>query len=194
MYEFVEGVIESLTPTSVVVVTGGVGYLLQIGMLSYGALEGKTSARLYVHQVLREDANELYGFCTQRERALFRMLISVSGVGPNTGRMLLSAYDLQELVDFIANGDEKALCRVKGIGSKTALRVIVDLQGKMSSFGAGEGAPQKSLGNTAKSEALTALVTLGFARAASEKVLDQLVVRDASASVEQLIKQALRQL
>ena len=160
MYEFVEGVIESLTPTSVVVVTGGVGYLLQIGMLSYGALEGKTSARLYVHQVLREDANELYGFCTQRERALFRMLISVSGVGPNTGRMLLSAYDLQELVDFIANGDEKALCRVKGIGSK----------------------------------ALTALVTLGFARAASEKVLDQLAARDASASVEQLIKQALRQL
>lgn len=193
MYEFIEGEVFALTPTSVVLQAGGVGYLLQISMQTYQALGGSSRARLYAHQVLREDCNDLYGFVEARERALFRLLISVSGVGANTARMMLSGYEVQELADMIARGDEDSLRRVKGIGTKTAQRVIVDLQGKMGSLGA-VGTGGVSGGDSAREEALAALVTLGFQRGASEKAIDQLLKGDGTLGVEQLIKQALKQL
>lgn len=193
MYEFIEGEVVALTPTSAVVAAGGVGYLLQISMHTYHALVSRPQARLYTHQVLREDCNDLYGFAETQERALFRLLVSVSGVGANTARMMLSAYEVQELADMIASGDEGALRRVKGIGTKTAQRVIVDLQGKMGALGAtGSINSPMPEAATAREEALAALVTLGFQKSASEKVLDQLLQSEPSAGVEQLIKLALK--
>lgn len=193
MLEFVEGTVESLTPTSVVLANGGLGYLIQVSSATYGALQGRERVRLFVHQVIREDAQGLYGFATAEERALFRLLISVSGVGPSTGRMILSAYETAELVGYIEAGDEGALKRVKGIGLKTAQRVIVDLREKVANLGV-EPAGIAGQSNKAKAEALSALVTLGFPRAASEKTLSQLLAKDGALTVEQLIRLALKQL
>ena len=180
MLEFVEGTVESLTPTSVVLANGGIGYLIQVSSATYGALQGRERVRLY-------------GFATVEERALFRLLISVSGVGPSTGRMILSAYETAELVGYIEAGDEGALKRVKGIGLKTAQRVIVDLREKVANLGV-EPAGIVGQSNKAKAEALSALVTLGFPRAASEKTLSQLLAKDGALTVEQLIRLALKQL
>ena len=185
MLEFVEGTVESLTPTSVVLANGGLGYLIQVSSATYGALQGRERVRLFVHQVIREDAQELYGFATVEER--------VSGVGPSTGRMILSAYETAELVGYIEAGDEGALKRVKGIGLKTAQRVIVDLREKVANLGV-EPAGIVGQSNKAKAEALAALVTLGFPRAASEKTLSQLLAKDGALTVEQLIRLALKQL
>ena len=188
MLEFVEGTVESLTPTSVVLANGGLGYLIQVSSATFGALQGRERVRLFVHQVIREDAQELYGFATAEERALFRLLISVSGVGPSTGRMILSAYETAELVGYIEAGDEGALKRVKGIGLKTAQRVIVDLREKVANLGV------EPAGIVGQAEALSAVVTLGFPRAASEKTLSQLLAKDGALTVEQLIRLALKQL
>jgi len=196
MIEFVTGEVVDLTPTSVVLVNGGLGYLLQISMQTYTQLEEKATALLYVHEVLREDAHELYGFSSKQERTLFKLLISVSGVGPNTGRVLLSAYDVEELVDIIALGDDSRLCRAKGIGTKTAQRIIVDLQGKIPDLipTGGKGGVQGSVHNTTRDDALFALIALGFQKSATEKVVDALIKSGEHFSVEQLIKAALQQL
>lgn len=193
MFEFIEGNLVAVTPTEAVVEASGIGYLFQISMQSYGGLQGVSSVRLYVHQVLRDDSNELYGFLTREERALFRLLITVSGVGPSTARTILSAYDPGELAALIEGGNDAALRKVKGIGTKTAQRIVVDLRGKM---GGVEFSPDSPIGqhNTTRNEALSALVTLGFPRSVSEKQLDALLQGNPNLSVEQLIKQALRQL
>lgn len=193
MFEFIRGRLHTLTPTSAVLETSGIGYILQITTQTFAALEGKDDITLYVHQVLREDTNDLYGFITRDERELFRLLISVSGVGPSTARMMLSAYDVAELAAFIHAGNDAALRQIKGIGTKTAQRIIVDLQGKMEGTDL-SGGTASVLHNTAKSEALSALTTLGFSRSASEKALDALLKQSPALSVEQLIKLALKQL
>lgn len=192
MFEFIKGRIETLSPTSVVLETAGVGYILQITTQTYTALESRDEATLFVHQVLREDANDLYGFALREERGLFRLLVTVSGVGPSTARMMLSAYDAAELAGLIEMGDDASLTRIKGIGAKTAQRIVVDLQSKMGGLSFSENFPIPH--NTARSEALSALVTLGFPRVASDKVLEALVKQSPSLGVEQLIKQALKQL
>lgn len=193
MIDFVSGDVVALTPTDVVLANHGVGYLFQISMQTYAAIEGKENALLYAHEVIREDAYDLYGFFSSTERSLFRLLISVSGVGPNTARLLLSSYDTAELVSIIREGDAARLCKAKGVGTKTAQRIIVDLQNKMGEQYAASGG-ERVEHNTKRDEALFALIALGFARAASEKVLDALLKGDASLTVEQLIKAALRQL
>lgn len=196
MIEFVTGEVVDLTPTSVVLVNGGLGYLLQISMQTYTQLEEKATALLYVHEVLREDAHELYGFFSKQERTLFKLLISVSGVGPNTGRVLLSAYDVEEVVDIIARGNASRLCRAKGVGTKTAQRIIVDLQGKIPDLipTVGKGGVQGTVHNTTRDDALFALIALGFQKSATEKVVDALIKSGEHFSVEQLIKAALQQL
>ena len=183
MIDFISGDVVSLTPTEVVIANGGVGYLLQISMQTYTAIEGKVTVLLYAHEAIREDAYDLYGFVTKTERTLFRLLISVSGVGSNTARLLLSSYESGELVAMIR----------KGIGTKTAQRIIVDLQNKVGDLSVADTGALAAH-NTKRDEALFALIALGFSRAASEKVLDALLKSDASLSVEQLIKGALRQL
>ncbi len=193
MIDFISGDVVSLSPTEVVIANGGMGYMLQISMQTYTAIEGKVTVLLYVHEAIREDAYDLYGFLTKTERSLFRLLISVSGVGSNTARLLLSSYESAELVAIIRDGDSTRLCQAKGIGTKTAQRIIVDLQNKVGDLSVvGTGA--LAAHNTKRDEALFALIALGFARAASEKVLDALLKSDASLTVEQLIKAALRQL
>ena len=193
MYEYIQGVLAELTATTAVVETGGIGYLLQISMQTYEALAGRSEVRLYVHQHLREDAVELYGFAAKAEREVFRLLTSVAGVGPSTARMVLSTYGVEELTRAIGAGDVDALKRVKGIGLKTAQRVIVDLREKVANLGV-EPAGIVGQSNKAKAEALSALVTLGFPRAASEKTLSQLLAKDGALTVEQLIRLALKQL
>lgn len=193
MIDFISGDVVSLTPTEVVLANGGVGYLFQISMQTYTAIEGKVTVLLYAHESIREDAYDLYGFLTKTERSLFRLLISVSGVGANTARLLLSSYETTELVSIIRDGDAVRLCQAKGIGTKTAQRIIVDLQNKVGELGGVSGG-RLAAHNTKRDEALFALIALGFARAASEKVLDSLLKSDATLTVEQLIKAALRQL
>ncbi|MGP1362639.1 MAG: Holliday junction branch migration protein RuvA [Bacteroides sp.] len=193
MLEYISGERGDFTPTSVVLVNAGIGYLLQISMQTYAQIENKSTVLLYVHEVIREDAHELYGFFTKTERALFRLLISVSGVGPSMARLLLSSYNSEELVGIIQTADVGSLCRAKGVGSKTAQRIIVDLQNKVQELPSTQ-AGGASLHNTHRDEALFALIALGFPRAASEKVLDSIVKSDASLSVEQMIKLALQQL
>lgn len=192
MLEFIAGEPLELTPTSVVVDHGGLGYLLQISMQTYAQLEGQSSTKLYVHEVLREDTHELYGFATKDERALFRLLIAVSGVGPNTARLLLSSYDVAELSAIIRDGDSGRLCRAKGIGSKTAQRIIVDLQAKVGELTTTTSTLHKH--NTNRDEALFALIALGFPRAASERVIDAILKSGESHTVEQIVKLALRDL
>jgi holliday junction DNA helicase ruvA len=193
MLEYISGERGDFTPTSVVLVNAGIGYFLQISMQTYAQIENKSTILLYVHEVIREDIHELYGFFTKTERSLFRLLISVSGVGPSMARLLLSSYNSEELVGIIQTADVGSLCRAKGVGSKTAQRIIVDLQNKVQELPSTQ-AGGTSLHNTHRDEALFALIALGFPRAASEKVLDSIVKSDASLSVEQMIKLALQQL
>ncbi len=193
MIEYLNGLLEELTPTYAVLDLDGVGYVLQISSATYAGLEGKEGVKLYVHQVLREDSNTLYGFLQKEERELFRYLITVSGVGPNTARMMLSAFSVSELVGVIQTGNDGMIRKVKGIGAKTAQRVIVDLKGKVGTIGV-EGIETLPGGSLAQGEALAALQALGFTKAASEKVLRDICAKEPSASTEQLIKMALKQL
>lgn len=194
MFEYIKGPISELTPAYVIVESAGIGYNINISLQTYSSLESKKEATVYLHQVVREDAHLLFGFAGKDERELFRLLISVSGVGANTARVILSSMSAAEIQKAIQNADINALKQIKGIGLKTAQRIVVDLKDKV--FGKELGASQlfSSLNNTSKDEALSALVMLGFNKAAAEKVLDQLVKEDSKQSVEMLIKQALKRL
>lgn len=194
MYDYIEGILSELTATMAVVDVGGVGYLLQISMQTYSALEGKREVRLYVHQHVREDALELYGFFDRAEREIYRMLISVSGVGPSTARMILSTYAVEELVGAIGTGDVAMLKRVKGIGLKTAQRIVVDLSEKVGGVQAEAGGAARGAAHSARQEALSALMTLGFAKGPTERALDELLKADGALSVEALVKQALKRM
>ncbi len=189
MIEFISGRLDVLTPTAATIATaGGVGYLLNISLASYAALEGKKEARLMVHEVIRDDAWTLYGFVEERERELFRALIGVSGVG--TAIILLSSLQGEELAAVISTGDVKRLKTVKGIGSKTAERIIVDLRDKIK----GSEIPlnvQSQAVPAAFEEALAALQMLGFDKKLSHKALKQLFDADPALKVEAAIKKAL---
>jgi Holliday junction DNA helicase RuvA len=191
MYEFISGKLVEMNPTYAVVETGGVGYIINISLQTFAILEGKTEAMLHLHQVVREDAHLLYGFAERPERDLFRHLISVSGVGANTARIILSSLSSLELERAIVVGDIDTLKRIKGIGLKTAQRIVVDLNDKIA-----KGSPDPQIfapaNNTLKQEALSALVMLGFAKGVAEKTIDQLVKKEPSISVEMLVKQALK--
>lgn len=195
MYEYIKGTVAEVAPAYAVIDAGGVGYYLHISLETYSAIEHETETRLYVHYVVREDAQLLYGFSTKAERELFRLLISVSGVGGNTARMILSTYSPRELQGIISSGNAVLLKNVKGLGLKTAQKIIVELTGKLTALGAGEGAPlAAAAGGGEIDEALSALVMLGFARSAAEKVLRAVVRESPSASVEELVRMALKRL
>lgn len=190
MIEYIKGELTELTPTYAVIECSGVGYLLNISVPTYSVLDGSKNAKLLVHEVIREDAHVLYGFVNEQERSLFRLLIGVSGVGANTARMILSSIAAPQLEQIIMTGDHTVLKKVKGIGSKTAERIIVDLKDKIKPIG-DTLILQPSLTNEVFEEALAALVMLGFNRVQSQKVLKKLFDNEPSIAVEVAIKKAL---
>ena len=196
MIEYIKGEIVELTPARLILECGGVGYELNISLTTYSAFNGKTTGKLFVYEVIREDAHLLFGFAERVERELFLLLTSVSGVGPNTARMILSSLPPKELVEAIASKNEAVLTAVKGIGLKTAQRILVDLKNKVKNV---EGlAPVEvteapSNGAVAE-EAVAALVMLGFQKAASQKAVTAIVKGSPARAVEQVIKTALRML
>lgn len=192
MIEYVRGKIEEITPAYVVVETaGGVGYMLNISLNAYTKLQSEREARLYVYEAIREDAYVLYGFTDKHERELFMLLITVSGVGPNTARMILSSLTPADLEAVISGGNVGALKSVKGIGAKTAQRIIVDLKDKINTTG-DSLLIHTQIENEAYEEALAALIMLGFTRQMSEKALKKLYAENPKVTVEQAIKQALK--
>ena len=196
MYEYIKGTVAEVAPAYAVIDVGGVGYYLHISLETYAAVEHAAEAKLYVHYVVREDAQLLYGFSTKVEREVFRLLISVSGVGGNTARMILSTYSPRELQGIITSGNAVLLKNVKGLGLKTAQKIIVELSGKLAVLGtdAAGDAPLAGADGGSFDEALAALVMLGFARATAEKVLRAVMRELPRASVEELIRAALKRL
>ncbi len=207
MIEYIKGELTEINPTEAVVEVNGVGYLLNISLNTYSAIQGKKEVKLYVDESLvtggRDDSYTLYGFYNKQEREIYRMLITVSGVGSNTARMILSATSATELVNIIASGNEKALKGVKGIGLKTAQRIIVDLRDKMTQSGLiadsfdaaniGEAGKQdNNINSQTKEEAVSALTMLGFSPAPSSKVVTEILRGNPDMPVEQVIKQALK--
>ena len=194
MIDYIKGEIAELTPTYAVIETGNVGYFINITLPTYSALSGVKSEKLYVYEAIREDAHLLYGFRTQAERQLFLLLISVSGVGANTARMIMSSYSAQEIQEMIATANVTALNSIKGIGSKTAQRIIVDLKDKIIKVAGMDASQQFALGASSelKSEAVAALTMLGFAASLSQKTVDRVVKEQPDIEVEQLIKIALK--
>ncbi|MDE7385722.1 MAG: Holliday junction branch migration protein RuvA [Muribaculaceae bacterium] len=191
MIEYIRGKVTELTPATAVIETqGGVAYLLNITLTTFSALEGVVETRLLVHEAIREDAWVLFGFNDERERAMFRLLIGVSGVGANTARMILSSIATPELEQVIASGDPARLKAVKGVGAKTAQRIIVDLKDKIK-VDELTLSIQPSVNNEVFDEALAALVMLGFQRQQSQKVLKKLFDANSSITVEAAIKRAL---
>ena len=193
MYEYIQGKLAELAPAYAVVETGGVGYLLHISLQTYSEIEGRSEVKLFTHFVVREDAQLFFGFSTKTERELFRQLISVSGVGGNTARMILSTYSPRELQGIITAGNAVLLKNVKGLGLKTAQKIIVELSGKLMAPGADDGGAQPGAGGSFD-EALAALSMLGFARAPAEKVLRGVLRESPAAPVEELIRMALKKL
>lgn len=192
-----------LTPALAVLEAAGVGYGLNISLNTYSAIQGKKEVKLYVHEALvtggRDDNFTLYGFFSKQERELYRLLITVSGVGANTARMILSTLSSAELCNVIANGDERMLKAVKGIGLKTAQRIIVDLRDKIASSGiAAElhvgGGPATAVNAGIRDEAVSALTMLGFSPASSAKVVEGILKADPSLPIEQVVKLALKQI
>ena len=192
MYSFISGKIVEKNPAYVVVDNQGIGYLINITLNTFASIGEQAEVKLYVHLAIREDAHVLYGFHTEEERSLFLQLITVSGVGCNTARLILSSLTVRETVDAIANNNIKAIQGVKGIGAKTAQRIIVDLHDKVAKLDLADGEKTPAGYNTLKEESLSALMVLGFNRTSVEKALDKLLSQVENPSVEQLIKEALR--
>ena len=192
MYEFITGDIVERTPTFIILETGNVGYFINISLFTYSLLPDQNPCQLFIHQIVREDAHVLFGFINKEEREVFRQLISVSGVGANTARLILSSLSPVEIQQAINEGNVPELQRIKGIGVKSAQRIIVDLKGKISTAEMDQLFPSKS--NTIKEESLSALVNLGFAKKTVEKILEQILRENDQLTVEELIKEALKKL
>lgn len=200
MIEYIRGELTELTPAQAVLEAAGIGYSLNISLNTYSAIQGQKEVKLYVHESLvtggRDDNFTFYGFYSKQERDLYRMLITVSGVGANTARMILSAISPAELCNVIANGDERMLKSVKGIGLKTAQRIIVDLKDKIVSSGIAtelhvSDQPQNMVHSGIRDEAVSALTMLGFSPAPSAKVVESILKESDSMPVEQVVKLAL---
>ena len=221
MIEYIKGILTELNPTEAVVEAAGVGYSIAITLPGYSALVGKESeqsaingdaalnganggmVKLYITEVIREDAHELYGFVEKSERKLFELLMTVSGVGASTARMIMSAFSAEELRMLIATGNAKGMAKVKGLGPKTAQRIIVDLKDKAIKLDMGgdptelfngDAALNDELTNGVRAEAISALTMLGFAAAASGKAVDKILKGDPTLKVEAVIREALKML
>jgi Holliday junction DNA helicase RuvA len=193
MIDYIKGTIAQITPAFITIETGGIGYFINISLTTFTKLEGKSDLKILVHEVIREDAHQLYGFADKEERDIFRQLISVSGVGASTARMMLSSLTPDEIEKSIIGSDVDLLKSVKGIGLKTAQRIIVDLRDKIGKQ-AGSGEIFAFADNTKRNEALSALVMLGFAKGAVSKVLEKIVREEKDLTVEEIIKRALKNL
>lgn len=194
MYDYISGKITHATATYLIVEANGVGYQLQVSLQTYSKLKDAQSAKVYTHLSIKEDAHLLFGFVDEDERQLFRHLISVSGVGPGTARVMLSSLSTSELQSAITTGNVAVIKKIKGIGDKTAQRIVIDLKDKLGK--AGTSAPVLlTQGNTIKEEALSALLTLGFNRNVAEKELNKVLAGGGEVqSVEVLLREALKNL
>jgi holliday junction DNA helicase RuvA len=193
MIDYIKGNITQINPTFITLETGGIGYFINISVTTFSKLENKNEVRILIHEVIREDSHQLFGFADPAERDIFRLLISVTGVGANTARMMLSSITPEEIEKAILGSDVNILKSVKGIGLKTAQRIIVDLKDKLGKQ-AGSGEIFAFSDNTNREEALSALVMLGFAKSAVSKVLDKIVREQKNLTVEEMIKRALKNL
>ena len=191
MFEYINGKISEITPTYVVLEASGVGYFINISLYSYTEIQKLTECRIYLHQVIREDAHVLFGFYSKSEREIFRQLISVSGIGANTARMMLSSLNPYEIQHAIVEENVNVLKNIKGIGAKSAERIIVDLKDKI-----GKVSEEHEIftlkDNTIEEEALSALVLLGFNKNAVKKAIQKILTQNRSLSVEEVIKAALK--
>lgn len=191
MFEYIKGTVTSLSPAGIVVEAGDVGYFVHISLTTYSLVHGSEKVKIFLHQVIREDAHILYGFFSESERELFRLLISVNGIGANTAIMMLSSHKPEELQQAILNENVGLLKNIKGIGIKTAQRVIIDLKDKIGKVAAGD-LLFRAGDNPVRNEAITALEMLGFNKKAVEKLVDQVLTAQPAITVENLIKLALK--
>jgi len=194
MFEYINGKIAELNGSYAIIEAAGIGYFIKISLNTYSFLKDKTEAKLYLHQVLREDTNDLYGFIDKPGREIFRLLISVSGIGANTARVMLSSLTTAEIQKAILENDVNTIKSIKGIGIKTAQRVIVDLRDKIGKVAADATDIFDTSSNTNKDEALSALVMLGFTKKLAEKAIDKVTKSDNNLSVEDIIKKSLKTL
>lgn len=196
MYEYITGKLTEVAPAYAIVEAAGIGYFINISLQTYSEIENNQSVTLYLHYIVREDAQILYGFATKAERELFRLLIGVSGVGGNTARMIQSTYSPSELRNIIGTGNAVLLKNVKGLGLKTAQKIIVELSGKMVDLKADDkiAGRDTAINSESYDEALSALIMLGFQKGASEKVLKKIFKDSPELRVEEVIRIALKQL
>ena len=199
MIDYIKGEIAELQPATAVIECHGIGYALSISLNTYSAIQGKKNVKLYVFESIREDSHVLYGFVSKKEREMFELLITVSGVGPNTARMMLSSMSVAELCNAISRGDERLIKGIKGIGKMTAQRIIVDLRDKIVALGIADEIPAGGVvatpvNNAVRDEAVAALTMLGFAPAPTQKVVVGILMSQPDLPVEQVVKQALKQI
>lgn len=199
MIEYIKGELTELTPALATLEAAGVGYGLSISLNTYSAIQGKKDVKLYVYEAIREDAFQLFGFYNKKERELFELLISVSGVGANTARMMLSGMSVSELCNAISTGNARLIQSIKGIGKMTAQRIIVDLRDKIVALGITDEIPAGGsivapINNQVKDEAVSALTMLGFSPAPTQKVVVQILQEQPDLPVEQVVKLALKQI
>ena len=200
MLEYLHGILDDLTPATATVECHGVGYLLNISLNTFSAIQGKTEVKLYVYEAVREDAWVLFGFSTKQERLLFLQLISVSGVGGNTARTILSAFTPAELCDVILNGNDKVLKTVKGLGAKTSQRIIVELKDKVASLGITPATVEpgdqtaNQVNQQVYNDACEALKALGYSPAPVAKTVKAILKDEPDATVEKVIKRAFKML
>ena len=199
MIEYIKGELTELTPALATIEAAGIGYGLNISLNTFSAIQGKKEVKLYVYEAIREDAHVLFGFVNKKEREMFLLLITVSGVGANTARMILSSLSVSELCNAISTNNERVMKSVKGIGLKTAQRIIVDLRDKIVALGIAEELPvggtvAAPVNKQVKDEAVSALTMLGFAPAPSQKVVLAILKEQPDAPVEVVVKLALKQI
>ena len=199
MIEYIKGELTELSPALATIEVAGVGYGLNISLNTYSAIQGKKDVKLYVYEAIREDAHILYGFVSKKEREMFELLITVSGVGTNTARMMLSSMSVSELCNAISTGNERLIKGIKGIGKMTAQRIIVDLRDKIVALGIADEIPAGGtmgtpVNSAVKDEAVSALTMLGFAPAPTQKVVVAILSEHSDLPVEQVVKLALKQI
>ena len=199
MIEYIRGELTEVTPALATVEAAGIGYGLNISLNTFTAIQNKKAVKLYVYEIIREDAHQLYGFYNKKEREMFELLITVSGVGANTARMMLSGMSVSELCNAITTGNARLMQGVKGIGKMTAQRIIVDLRDKIVAFGIADeipagGSVSAPVNNAVRDEAVAALTMLGFSPAPTQKVVVQILQEQPTLPVEQVVKLALKQI
>jgi Holliday junction DNA helicase RuvA len=199
MIEYIKGELTELTPALATIEAAGVGYGLNISLNTFSAIQGKKEVRLYVYESIREDAHVLFGFYNKKEREMFLLLITVSGVGANTARMMLSGMSVSELCSAISTGNAKLIQSIKGVGKMTAQRIIVDLRDKIVALGIADEIPaggvvSAPINNAVRDEAVAALTMLGFVPAPTQKVVVQILQEQPALPVEQVVKLALKQI